>query len=258
MNKRHKIIITSSVLPLALIVIWYAPLSIFITYKFYLIGGVVTLSYLLSLWSLWEGISKLKGAVLLILPTLFTLALAGYYFLLPLRWPVPTAVIFGLTFYTLLLSQNVFNVASIRTIPLYRVASTTAFVLTLMTAFLLFNVMFSLNQLFLWNGAMAFLISFPLVLQLLWSIEMEGINGRILAYTGGISLITGELALALSFWPIFHPLASLILMTALFVTVGTSTHFFRERMTPGVVWEYVAWGVAVFIIAAYVTSWTGE
>jgi hypothetical protein len=258
MNKRHKIIITSSILPLVLLSTWFVPISIYVTYKFFFIGGLAVMAYLLSLWSLWEGMTKLKAVTLMILPTLFTLAMASYFFLLPVRWlAFPVAIIFGLIFYTLLLSQNVFNVASMRTIPLYRVASTTVFVLTLITSFVLFNVIYSLNMLFIWNGVVVFLLSFPLILQVLWSIEMEGLTGLILVYTTVISLIIGELALALSFWPIFHPMASLMLSTALFITMGISTHVLRDRSSRSIVWEYVAWGILIFIIAVLTTSWNG-
>ncbi|KKR81269.1 MAG: hypothetical protein UU73_C0003G0167 [Candidatus Daviesbacteria bacterium GW2011_GWA1_41_61] len=255
LSKRHKIILTSIILSLGLLSTQLVP--IYLTYKF--IGGLTILAYLTSLWALWEGLDRLKAVVLMILPTLFTLAAASYYFLLPLSWwsRLPVAVLFGITFYTLLLSQNVFNVASMRTIPLYRVASTTVFVLTLITAYLLFNVIFSFNLIFIWNALLIFLLSFPLILHLIWSIEMEGITASILIYSLILAFLVAELGLALSFWPISKAMASLMLATTIFITLGITTHALRERLTRGIVWEYVGWGVLVFIIAAITTSWVG-
>lgn len=255
LTKREKIIVSSVIISLGLLSTQLVPF--YLTYRF--IVGLAVLAYFLSLWALWEGLDKFKAVILMILPMAFTLAISSYYFLLPVRWltRISVASIFGLTFYTLLLSQNVFNVASIRTIPLYRVASTTVFVLTLITAYLLFNVMFSLNLAFFWNALMALIISFPLVLQVIWSIEMEGLSPLVLTYTLIVSLITAEIGLVLSFWPISNAMASLVLSTILYITVGLSTHHLRERLSRGVVWEYIGWGVLVFIIAFLTTSWTG-
>lgn len=255
LHKRHKIVLTAILLSLGLLSTQMVPF--YLTYKF--IGGLTILAYLTSLWALWEGIDRLKAVVLMILPTLFTLAVASYYFLLPISWwsRLPVALLFGLAFYILLLSQNIFNVASIRTIPLHRVASTAVFVLTLITAYLLFNVIFSFNLIFFWNAILVFLLTFPLSLHLIWSIEMEGITTTILIYSLIVSLLVAELGLALSFWPISKAMVSLALSTTIFITLGIITHALRERLNRGIVWEYVGWGVLVFIIATLSTSWTG-
>lgn len=253
--KRQKIIIAAAVLSFGLLSTQLVPF--YLTYRF--IIGLAVLAYLLSLWALWEGLNPLKAFVLMILPTLFTLAVASYYFLLPVRWltRLPVASIFGLTFYTLLLSQNVFNVASTRTIPLYRVASTTVFVLTLITSYLLFNVVFSFELLFVWNGLLIFLLSLPLILQVIWSIDMEDLSGLVIIYSIVLSLVVAEVGIALSFWPISGPMFSLVLSTVLYITLGISTHALRERLNKGVVWEYLGWGVIVFVVAFVITSWTG-
>ena len=255
LDKRRKIIAASGILSLGLLSTQLVPF--YLTYKF--IYGLTFLAYLLSLWALWEGVSKLKAVVLMILPTFFALAVASYYFLLPVRWltRLPVAAVFAVTFYTLLLSQNVFNVASIRTIPLYRAASTTVFILTLLTSYLLFNVMFSFNMFFVWNGVWVFLISFPLILHVVWSIDMEGLSSLVLVYSLLLSLVLAEAGLALSFWPISHTMASLVLSTLLFVTLGISTHALRDRLGRGVAWEYAGWGIVVFLIEVVATSWTG-
>ncbi|MDO8498285.1 MAG: hypothetical protein Q7S44_00630 [bacterium] len=255
LNKREKIITASVILSLGLLSTQLVPL--YLTYRF--IIGLSIAAYLLSLWALWEGINKLKAVILMILPTLFSLAVASFYFLLPIGWwtRIPVAFIFGLAFYTLLLSQNVFSVASIRTIPLHRVASTTVFILTLLTAYLLFNVVYSFNLLFIWNGVAVFLLALPLVLQVIWSIEMEDLSSLVVVYSLVLALILGELGLVLSFWPISKAMISLVLSTGLYVVLGVGTHHHRERLSRGVVWEYLGWGAAIFLIAAFTTSWTG-
>ncbi len=258
LTKRHKIIITSLILPLALLVVWFAPLTFFLVHIVQIVLGLMALAFILTLWSLWEGIDKLKGFILLILPTLFTLGMVSYFFVLDKRFlAIPLACIFGGVFYVLLLSQNIFNVASVRTIPLYRAASTTVLVLTLITAFCLYNVVFAFNLLFPWAALAVFVINFLLILPFLWTIEMTGINSLILTYTFVLSLITAEIGMSLAFWPISHPMSATILITSLFITLGISTHSLRERMSRGMVLEYLAWGVLVFALAFATTSWTG-
>lgn len=255
-TKRQKIIITSVVLTLGLLSTQLVDFNL----RFRAIAWLGVLSYILSLWSLWEGINKTKAVILMILPTLFTIAVASFYFLLPVRWltRLPVASLFGLMFYLLLLSQNVFNVASIRTIPLYRAASTANFLFTLMSAFFIFNVIYAFNLLFLWNGVAVLLISFPLILQSLWTITMEDfVSAHVLAQSLVLSLILAELAVSFSFWPMPTTIWSLALSSSMYVLLGLATQFLRGRQNRRVVWEYVGIGAIVLIVSFLTTSWTG-
>lgn len=266
LNKRQKIIIVSILLSLGLISTQLVNFNL--RFKFML--GLSLVAYLLSLWSLWAGLNESKGSlatlnktkavILMVLPTLYTLAVASFYFLLPIRWltRIPVALFFGLSFYLLLLSQNVFNVAAIRTIPLYRAASTAAFLFTLITAFFLYSVVHAFNLLFIWNGVAVALISFPLILQVLWSIEMEdGVSAVNLMQSLCLSLILGELAMAFSFWPMATPMWSLGLSSAMYVLLGITTQFLRNKVNRRVVGEYVGLGALVLLVSFLTTSWVG-
>ena len=179
---------------------------------------------------------------------------------MPVRWltRLPVAVIFGLTFYLLLLAQNVFNVASLRTIPLYRAAFTASFLFTLLSAFFIYNVIFAFNLLFLWNGVVVFLVSFPLILQVLWSIQMEDkIAVSIILQSLILALCLGELALVFSFWPMPTTIWSLALSSAMYVLLGLTTQTLRSRLTRRVVWEYLGIGAIVLLVSFFTTSWTG-
>ncbi len=256
LNKRQKIIITSIIMTFGLLSTQLVDFNL----RFRFLIGLSVLAYVLSLWALWEGITKLKAIIILILPTLFTLAVASFYFLLPVRWltRMPVALVFGLSYYFLLLSQNVFNVAAVRTIPLYRAASTAAFLFTLITAFFLFNVVHAFNLLFIWNGLLVFGLSFLLCLQILWSINMMEKLDRVTLFQSLIlALCLGEIALAISFWPIVTTIWSLTLSSSMYVLLGLSTHTVKGRLTNRIVGEYLAIGSTVFLIAFLLTSWTG-
>ncbi|OGE27840.1 hypothetical protein A2867_01955 [Candidatus Daviesbacteria bacterium RIFCSPHIGHO2_01_FULL_40_11] len=255
-NKRHKIIINTAILTIGLLSTQLVDFNL----RFRFLAGLAVLSYALSLWSLWEGLNTTKAFVLMILPTFFTVAVASFYFLLPVRWltRLPVALAFGLTFYLLLLAQNVFNVASLRTIPLYRAASTASFLFTLLSAFFIYHVIFAFNLLFLWNGLSVAAVSFLLILQVLWSIQMEDrIGAAIVVQSFILSLILGEIALSFSFWPTPVTIWSLSLSSAMYVLLGLTTQELRGRMNRRVVWEYIGLGVSVFLISFFSTSWTG-
>lgn len=257
MTKRQKIITAAVILSVGLLFTQLVP--VYLRYQF--IMSITLLAYALSIWALWEGLTRTKAILLMILPVTFTLAVASYYFLLPIRWltRVPVALLFGLSFYTLLLAQNVFNVASIRTIPLYRAASTAAFVLTLVTASLLFNVLFSFQWPFWQNGVAVIAISFPLILQVIWSIEMEGLTSVEVMYSFVISLIMAELAIVFSFWPVSNAIASVLLTTTLYTGLGITTDMLRDRLNSNIIRGYLWAGAVVFVIfcGATVIWWTG-
>ncbi|MEK7617167.1 MAG: hypothetical protein AAB414_03865 [Patescibacteria group bacterium] len=256
LNKRQKIIITAILLTIGLLSTQLVDFNL----RFRFITGLGVAAYILSLWALWEGINLTKALILMILPTSYSLAVASFYFLLPVRWltRAPVAFIFGLSFYLLLLSQNVFNVASIRTIPLYRAASTASFLFTLLSAFFIYNVIYAFNLLFFWNGLAVATSSFPLILQSLWSIEMrDRLSASIIIQSFILSLVLGELALSFSFWPMSNVIWSLSLSSALYVLLGLTMQVLRGRATGRVVWEYLGIGVVVFLISFLATSWTG-
>lgn len=255
-NKRQKIVVAALLITIGLLSIGMINF-IYLSYKFIIILGIM--AYALSLWALWEGMDRQKAVILLILPTLFTIAVASFYFLLPNRWltRLPVSLVFFISFYSLLLSQNVFSIASIRTIPLYRAASTVSFLFTLITAFFLFNVISGFDLSFFANGVLVFAITLPLVVQILWTVEMEKVNLLVLVYSLIISLIVGESAVALSFWPAAPTIWSIFLATLIYVLVAQTTEYMKDRLTKRVMIEYILVGALVMIFSFLVTSWGG-
>lgn len=259
LSKRQKIITVSILVSIGLLSTQLVDFSL----RFRFILGLSVFSYIVVLWALWEGLNKTKAVVLLTLPTLFTLAVVSFYFLLPIRWltRLPVAFIFGLLFYLLLLAQNVFNVAAIRTIPLYRAASTTTFLFTVFTAFCIYSVIGALNLPFYWNTVLTFVISLMLVLPILWSAEMKDlIDSEVLAQSIIISLVLAEISLVLSFWPThssIRPYAvGSALTSSIYVLLGLTSHYLKGRLTGREVVEYLIFGLIVWVMAYVITSWT--
>lgn len=257
LSKRQKIIFASVVVTLGLLLMLMV--NIFLRTRFIFILPVIT--FLVCLWALWDGINKLKAFTILILPSLFSLGSATFLFLL--TWniyiKIPAAVLIGVLFYCLLLSQNVFNVAAIRTIPLYRAASTASLIFTIITSIFLFHALHVLSLPFAWNGVVVFLISFLLILPTLWSLKMEKVTLEYLIYSLILSLLMAEFAVGLSFWPIQPSslLWSVPLGTVLFILLGIGVDSFKERLTKKEVTLYGLLGVLIILVLFFTTGWVG-
>lgn len=259
LTKRHKIVAVSLILGVAFAL---TTLSSNIFYKrYFMIALFGSLTYFLSLWALWEGMNKTKMITVLILPTFFSLGAASFYFVLNpeyIRWlsRIPAAILTAVLIYLILLSQNVFNVASQRTIPLYRAASTASLIFTMLTAILLFSVIYTLRFNFYINGIMILVVSFILSISILWNVEMDKLKTKILIYSFVVSLLVGELASAISFWPILPLLWSISLSIYLYSILGMLHHYLHDRLTGRLIWEYASIGFLVLFVLIAVTSWT--
>lgn len=254
LTKRRKFIISSILLTLGLCFVQFGDIS----NRYLAIGVLSLLTIPLTLWSLSEA---LKGAIWLvswILPLCFTAGVGFFYFLLPgsLLAVIPIIVLYFLGLYALFLSENIFSVAAIRTIQLFRSAWAVSFLLTLLTSFLLFDSVSSFRFPFYQNFLLILPISFLLFLHGFWSINLdEKINRKVLLYSLVWSLGIGQTALILSFWPATVALYSLFLTALVYVGLGLTQAQFSERMFKKTVREYLAVGGAVFLVLLLYTTW---
>lgn len=255
-SKRQKFIISAALLSAGLLIIQLANVS----WRYQAIFGLTILTYLLSAWSLREGVSGIEWLTVLILPTLFTAGVGLFYFLLPASWlaRLPVAVLYGLGLYALLLTENIFSVAAIRNIQLLRSAHAVGFLLTLLTAFFLYDTILSFRLSFWLNFVFVFLVSLPLFLQGLWSVKLEEkISGQIWFYSLALSLIVAEGALALSFWPVTVSAGSLALITIMYVVLGLTQHYLSQRLFKRTINEYLTVGIVVLAVIILTTHWGG-
>ncbi len=256
LDKRKKFIITAIVLTLGLLAIHLGG----IWWHYQAIALLAVLTYALSAWSLKEGLSGIEWLTVLSLPVLFTLSVVLFYFLTPSSWwvRVPMVILYTGGTYGLLLTENIFSVAAIRTIQLLRSAHAVSFLLTLATSFFVYNVIFSFRQPFWVNFLAVFLFSFFLILQGLWCINLEPkIERDLWLKTVALSLVMGEMALVFSFWPLSVAVGSLSLTTILYIILGLTQHYLSERLFKRTINEYIGVGIAVLIVVLITTRWGG-
>ena len=170
-SKRQKFIIS--------VIILY--LILFFSEHLFGKGGVYMaflLSFFTDLFVFWAIRKDLKDNLSLqvfILPLFYSLACALFYFLVPARFltRIGMSLLYAFGLYSLLLSENIFIVSSIRTIALLSSARTVSFIVTLLSYFFMANVVLSLHLNIFVTLLFIFAFSFPLILHSIWTHTLE-------------------------------------------------------------------------------------
>lgn len=253
LSKRGQLVLVTAILTLFLI----ATQLVSFEDRAKMIFSLSILTLFLSAWALRENLKGVKWITLLILPTFFSGAVGSFYFLLPVRWltRLPSVSLFALSMYALLLTGNIYNVATERSIGLLRVAQSVGFLLTLITYFLLSETILSFHLSSLLNFILIFICSFLLILQSLWSVRLGDNVKKEVLYGGVVSLCLAELVFIFSFWPVKITIEALFLTTTFYVLVGVTQQYLLGRLFKKAVTEFLAVLFAVFLLLLFTTSW---
>jgi len=222
-----------------------------------MILGLSLLTLILSVWAFRENLKGIKWLILLILPPLFSAAVGLFYFLLPVRWltRLPFIILFALGMYALLLTENIYNVATERTIGLLKVAQSVGLLVTLIICFLLIETILSFHLAAFLNFIFTFVFCFLLTLPSLWSVRLGETIKKEIIYGGLISLCLGELALIFSFWPVKITMEALFLTTVFYVLVGGTQQYLQGRLFKKAVNEFLTVFLIVFFLLLLTTTW---
>lgn len=256
LSKRHKFLITSAILSLG----FFGITLLENEQRIAGISGLSLLSIVLFFWTLHEGIGKNATLLTLLLPPLFTLGVGLFWFLLPstIYARLPVIFLYGVGVYVSALTSNVFTVSVHKKIALARAAKGVSFVLTLFTAFLLYDAILSLRSDILPSTLMLFVSSFPIYLQGLWVSKItKEISREIINYSVVFAYITAAAGALLYFWPVTVVVGSLFLTVAVYVLLGLGQSKLEGRLFKATVNEYLIVGILVFAIMLISTSWRG-
>jgi hypothetical protein len=160
--------------------------------------------------------------------------------------------------YGLLLTSNIFAVASIRTIQLLRAARAVGFLLSILTSAFLFHVIFSLRISPIFVSLLVFAVSLPILWQGVWSYVVSSTIKREFYYALVGAMVIGEMAVALSFWLISIPLTSVMLAMGMYVILGLFQHDLEGRLFSRTMQEYIGFASIVFAVVtiAVIATWT--
>lgn len=256
MTKRQKFVISSGLLTLGFFLIQFVDFD----WRYQAIAALTLLSVVLIFWSLREELGRDATLLTFILPSFFTAGVGLFWFLLPttLLTRIPILGLYALGIYALLLTSNIYTVATDRTIALLRAAHAVGFLLTLVTGFLLFDTILSLRWDFWANGAIVGLVAFPLFLQGFWSIELERVLPYEIIYlSAGLALVVAQISAILSFWPVTVAVGALGLTTIVYMGLGLGQAKLQQRMFERTVKEYFLVGAIVFITMFLTARWGG-
>ncbi|RJQ36578.1 hypothetical protein C4559_04910 [Candidatus Microgenomates bacterium] len=226
---------------------------------FYIAFTLSFLSSFLLFWTNHKDIRENFTLSIFILPFFYSLAFALFYFLVPNRLLARIGItsLYAIGLYSLFLSQNIFTVASIRTIALLSSARTVSFVLTLVTYFFLSNIVFSLDLSIMFTSALLFIFTYFLTTHSIWTYTLNKSLFSEYFWVIVLSVCILELSLILWFWPSNPTIIALFLTGFFYTVIGLSHVWFEKRLFRGVMWEYIWVGVVVSLILILSTSWKG-
>ncbi len=274
MSKRTRFILVSGILALCL---WLTTIAS-VDYRFGLYLAVSALAYVLSAWVLFDDLKGFEWITLMVLPTMFTLGSGLFSNFLPTAVPrmfgqafqlessILLAGIFRIIYfllyavglYGIMLIENIFSVASIRTIQLFRAAKSVNFILTLITSLFFYTVALSFRLPFWWVMGMVFMVSFILCFPSLWSVDLKGdLVKSATRYSVSASWVIALASVALCFWPVKAFMGGLMLTSLLYGLLGIMEQRLSARVYLESLVEYGVTVAIIMVIGFLTTSWVG-
>lgn len=216
------------------------------------------LGYLLTYFSLLEGVEQVEWFSLFLMPIILTISFYIFYFLFPGRWltRLPFIVLYGISIYAVLLCANIFNVGVEKSLQLYRAAFSINFFYQMVVSFLLYNVLFSFKLYFIYNSLLVFLIAFLFGIQLIWSLKLNlQVKKTTILYGLLIGLVLAELALVGSFAPLKSTILALFLTSSYYSLSGLIYSYLDQRLFKETIREYLTVWLGVLLITILSISW---
>lgn len=252
-DKRQKFVIGVIVLSLLLFITQYqfGRSGIFVSF------ALSILTSIFLFWAVYRDMKESRSIAIFILPFFYSLAFGLFYFLVPARllFRILLTSLYAFGLYSLFLSENIFTVASIRTIALLSGARIVSFVLTLLSFFFLSNIVYTLHLPIIPTICIIALFAYPLMYQSLWTYTLGKSLENIPLWVGALTLCLVEAAALLWFWPSTPTFIALFLTGFFYTMVGLSHVWFEKRLFRGVLWEYIWVGAVVFFVLMIFSSW---
>lgn len=253
-DKRQRFIFATLILSFLL----FTSTFLSFTNALYFLGIIIIAVYIFTFFSVLEGINGAEWLMLFIVPICFTIAFNLFFFLLPGRWltRIPFIIIYAISIYAIMLSQNIFNVGEMKNLQLYKAAFSVNFLYVILGSFLIFNLIFSFKLNLIFNFLLVFILSIPLIMHFYWSINPKTrIEKHVFDYTLITSLILAESALVYSFIPIKANILSLFLTTEIYSVSGLIHAYIEDRLFKERIQEYIFVLVFIFIMTLFTITW---
>lgn len=253
LSKRQKFVAAVGILSLGLF-----------TSEYFFSGYGVVLAFLLGILtdiflagSLYEDLKENFSLHPFVLPFLTSLAFGLFYFLTPSRLlsRLVLTTLYAVGLYSVFLSENIFVVASVRTIALLNSARIVTFVITLISFFFLSNTIFSFRFDMFSTMAMFSVFAFLLSFHATWTYTLERSVTKDIMWNAIVTLCLAEVVGVLWFWPT-PPTVFAIFMTAVFYILAGLVHVWLDkRLFKNVLLEYTWVAVVAVFILIWFSAW---
>jgi hypothetical protein len=253
LSKRQKFVISVGILSVGLFLSEYF-------FSGYVVAAALFLGFLtdiLLFWALYEDMEGNFSLLPFILPFLCSLSFGLFYFLAPSRLltRVVLTSLYAVGLYSVYLSENIFVVASIRTIALLSSARIVTFVISLISFFFLSNTIFSFRLAALPTVGLFALFTLLFSLQAVWTYTLETSLRKDILWSGVVTLVLSEIVAVLWFWPTL-PTVFAIFMTAMYyIFIGLIHVWLDKRLFKNVLWEYMWVAIVAVFILIWFSSW---
>lgn len=254
-GKRQRFIFATLILTLFVLLSSFLTLDIARFYFIVLMIVCLGISFL----AIPTGLNKTERIMLFLLPVYFTIALDLFFFFFPSRWitRIPFLIIYSVSIYAILLSVNILNVGSQKSLQLLRAAFSINFLFLTISGFLAYNLLLSFRLSFILNFILFFIVTLPLSLKFIWSVNPKThLERATIEYGLLIAFIIAEVGMVFSFLPI-RPSVFALLLTACFYSMsGLFYSFLEERLFKERIREFVF--VLIFVLGIILLSirWT--
>lgn len=162
-----------------------------------------------------------------------------------------SALMFAI-FYVHLLTANIINYSHIRDIPLVYAARATAYIVSLLSEYLIFFMVFNSGVDILIKLAILIGVSFFHSYFLLDSIK-EIFANKIYS-ASAISLLVFIVSIVLSIWPVTSEIKSIILTLVMYICVGISLEI-KEKIKKSIWIEYIVLIISVIFLLILLSNW---
>ncbi len=206
----------------------------------------------------YKDIKQNFSPFLFILPFFYSVAFGLFYFLVPARFLTRLFMtsLYAVGLYSLFLSENIFTVASMRTIALFSSAKTVSFIITIVSYFFLTSVVFSFDLPVIFKAIIVFIYTSFYIAHSFWSYTLEKVFAPSFYYwVFGLSLCFSEFAVILWFWPSDETFIALFLTGIFYTFVGLSHVWMDKRLFKNILWEYIWVSAIVFLLLFLFTNW---
>lgn len=253
LSKRQKFVISTIILSIGL----FSSEYLFSGYGVLFAGILAVATDLLLIISLGDDLTNNFSFQPLVLPFLWSISFGFFYFLAPARLltRIILTTIYAVGLYSVFLSENIFVVASIRTIQLLSSARIVTFVISLVAYFFISNTIFSFRISVVPTLLLFAFFTFLFLFHAVWTYTLSKSIKEDFLWNSIITLCLTEVAGILWFWPTPTTVFAIFMTAIFYICTGLVHVWLDKRLFKGVLWEYVWVAVVAIFVLLWFSTW---